>query len=298
MKNRHAILMTGATGFLGSNLLKRLHKDYNVVLLVRKTSDLSRLKNVLKVNSLVYCEEKNIKDIFSSKRIDCVLHCATNYGRKGQSPLAILESNLVLPLKLLQYGSERGLKCFINTDTVLGMNISHYALSKAHFKEWLKVYSNRMSCVNVALEHFYGPGDDETKFVAWVLNSLLTGKCQLDLTAGDQKRELIYIDDVVEAFTSVVKASLNGKSGFTSYEIGTGKPVKIKDFVLLAKQLTGNTKTHLNFGVLPYRDNEVMSYKTDLTEIRKIGWEPRFSLKKGILRTISLNNAHKILPSE
>lgn len=287
MKKRKTVLLTGGTGFLGSKLLQKLiEADYRIILLARRTSNFAKIDGMLDKVTVLFSEDADLGKFFAATKIDCIVHCATNYGRKGQLPLAILESNLILPLKLLQIGAENGVKCFVNTDTVLGMNISHYSLSKAQFKEWLKVYSDRLVCVNMALEHFYGPGDDESKFVTWIIRGLLNKSKSINLTSGDQKREFIYIDDVVDAFLRVIKTSITLKNGYIPYEIGAEKHVKIREFVLLTKSLIKNTSTKLNFGAIPYRKDEILEYKTDLSNIMKLNWRPKVSLITGLKRTI------------
>ncbi|MHB0997488.1 MAG: NAD-dependent epimerase/dehydratase family protein, partial [Elusimicrobiales bacterium] len=170
MSDRKKILLTGGNGFLGSNLLRKLVAlDFQVLITVRDSSDLSRIEDLKGRVRLLPLERTDFSEIFRAEKIGAVVHCATDYGRKQTSPLSILEANLLLPLRLLQLGSENGLPCFINTDTILDKGVSHYSLSKAQFKDWLKLYSDKMACVNVALEHFYGPYDDESKFSAWVI---------------------------------------------------------------------------------------------------------------------------------
>lgn len=284
---KRTILLTGGTGFLGSNILKKVvDLGATVVLLVRGTSKFSRIKNLLSQVELKYIEKTDLEKLFEEYKIDTVIHCATNYGRNHASPISVIESNLLLPLKILQIGADAGLSCFINTDTILDKRVNYYSLSKNQFKDWLGFYSDRMLCVNVALEHFYGPDDDKTKFVSWIIDSMLTPVDVLELTLGKQKRDFIYIDDVVEAFSAIIKASTFKSKGFIPYEIGSGNAVSIRELVIKIKELTGNTATRLKFGALPYRENEVMFSKTDLTNIKALGWAPGVLLDSGLKKTI------------
>jgi nucleoside-diphosphate-sugar epimerase len=281
------ILMTGATGFLGSNLLRRiLAGEQRVIILTRRNSNFSRIDDLLPKVRVCRADKVNFETLFQEEKIDAVLHCATNYGRKVESPYSILEANLMLPLKLLQIGADNGLKCFINTDTILDKRVSYYSLSKAQFRDWLKLYSDRLICGNVALEHFFGPGDDETKFVTLMVRSLLRRSPKIPLTLGEQKRDFIYIDDVVEAFSSILRRLPGKRKGFYPFEIGRGSTISVKDFMLLLKKLTENRSTKLDFGAIPYRENEVMESKVNLAEIRALGWSPTVSLLTGLKRTI------------
>lgn len=283
------MLLTGGTGFLGSNLLRRLvEEDFRIYLLKRATSSLWRINDLVHQVTLLESETTCFEDFFQQHQIDVILHCATNFGRREIEPTEILEANLILPLKLLQIGSNNGVSCFINTDTILDKRVNYYALSKSQLKEWLNVYSDRMTCINVALEHFYGPLDDQTKFVTFIIRCLIQEVASIDLTQGDQKRDFIYIDDVTDAFVRIINHSLELQNGYFSYEIGTNNAVAIRELVTLVKHLVGNTTTALNFGAIPYRENEKMESNVDCSAIKRLGWNPHFSLQDGLRKTIEM----------
>jgi len=283
------ILLTGGTGFLGSNLLHELVlRNMRVILLLRSSSNTGRISSVLDRVIPVNIDAVALDKIFQTEKIDIILHCATNYGRKEVDPISLLEANLILPLKLLQLGRKANISCFINTDTLLDKRISYYSLSKSQFKEWLKVYSSHITCINIALEHFYGPQDDQSKFVTYIIRNILSGVDAIDLTKGDQKRDFIYIDDVVSAFMKIIWHSYSLHGGFINYEIGTTQVISIREFVTMVKNIARNERTELNFGAVPYRENEVMESRVDITEIRKLNWAPRFTLEEGLEKTIAL----------
>jgi nucleoside-diphosphate-sugar epimerase len=283
-----SILLTGATGFLGSHILKNLLGiNYKIIILKRSFSNTFRIENDLNNLKIYNLDEINLEKIFEENEIDIVLHTATQYGRKQESIVDIVESNLMLPLKLLSLSQVYNVKTFINTDTLLDKRISSYALSKKQFRNWLQFYSNNMTCINVSLEHFFGPKDDSTKFVTYIIKSLIEEVEKLDLTAGEQERDFIYIDDVVEAFIVIIQ-NINNQNGFYEYEIGSGVNIKIKDFILKTADILENTTTKLNFGALPYRENEVMKSHVNLTEIYKLGWSPKTNFVDGLYRTIKL----------
>lgn len=210
------------------------------------------------------------------------------------SPLHILECNLFLPLKLFELGGKYGTSCFINTDTILNKRINNYSLSKSQFRDWLIIYSKSLVCINVSLEHFYGPYDDETKFVTYIVRSIISSIDSIDLTFGRQKRDFIYIDDVVDAFVLIVNQSANLGVGYYNFEIGTSRSTEIRQFVTLVKHIANNSHTKLNFGALPYRQDETMDINIDSTEIMKLGWEPKFTIEEGLKKTICLEKVNLI----
>lgn len=132
----------------------------------------------------------------------------------------------------------------------------------------------------------YGPKDDSTKFIPFVIEKMLKNEKQIDLTKGEQKRDFIYVEDVVRAYLTLVKTIDKLDKKYYHIEVGTGKPTTIKDIVLLIKMLT-NSDIKLNFGTLPYRKNELMYSSANIDFIKKLGWEPKVSLEEGLKETIS-----------
>lgn len=283
------ILLTGATGYLGSNILKVLAAGNNskIIVLKRSFSNTFRIKDLTDKVSFYNLDEIDIEKVFLENKIDLILHCATDYGRKDSNPLQIIEANLTLPVKLLELGRKYNAKSFINTDTILDKRINFYSLSKNQFKDWLQNYKNNLVCVNVALEHFYGPGDDKTKFVSYIVDSLINEVEKIDLTKGEQKRDFIYIEDVVSAFLKIINHSINLEKGYYKFELGSEKAITIKEFILAVKKITNNEKTLLNFGGLPYRENEVMDCKADTTEIKKLGWSCAYTVTDGLKKMVT-----------
>jgi nucleoside-diphosphate-sugar epimerase len=283
------VLLTGATGFLGSHILAMLLREgHRVIALTRNASNTHRVAGLLRQCMAIFnIDAGPLATPFETNHIDLIIHCATQYGRKTTDPRELISANLTLPLSLLHHASRHDVTAFINSDTILDMNINAYALSKKQFREWLTFYSNQIQCCNVALEHFYGPKDDQTKFVARIIHDLITEVDAIELTAGHQKRDFVYIDDVVLAFSHIVDTVLQRPKGLHRFEVGTGHTTTIRDFVTLAAQLTHNRRTQLLFGKLPYRDNEIMESHVDTASLRELGWQPQVSLVDGLRTTIA-----------
>jgi len=286
--------VTGATGYLGSNLVKRLLEfDIQIDCLKRSGSDISRLDSVNGCINWIDVEGLDFVKYFEAANIDAIVHCATHYGRREIDPMATIDANLILPLKVLHAACRNNIRVFINTDTILDKRVNHYSLSKSQFLDWLKSYSSQISCFNLALEHFYGPGDDPTKFVTHLIHSLLRKESSLDFTEGFQKRDFIYIDDVIDAFMLIIDQSFKTDKGFFKYEIGSGAPIQIRQFISLVKSICKNDVTSLNFGVVPYRDNEVMLSKVDSRSLISLGWQPKVNLVDGLTKTIEVERYEK-----
>jgi CDP-paratose synthetase len=122
-----------------------------------------------------------------------------------------------------------------------------------------------------------------------VIRELLLGAESIPLTPGAQKRDFVFIDDVVSAFECVVR-HVTGRGGdakgYESFEVGRGEPVAVRDFLLMMRDIAGNMKTKLDFGALPYRPHEIMSVSADISKVQALGWSPSVSLQEGLRRTI------------
>lgn len=281
--------MTGATGYLGSSILNSLFQhsqDLEITILKRSFSNTNRIAHLLNRVHAFNIDKCDLSEIFSRKKFDAIFHFATNYGRGQISSCDIIESNLLLPLRLLELGISNNVGVFLNTDTMLDKNVSGYSLSKRQFREWLQNASTNILALNIALEHFYGPGDDPTKFVSNVLHKLINGEASIPLTFGDQKRDFIFIEDVVSAFAFILKNTDAHSKGYVNYEVGSGTSISIKDFVNQAKEISGNISTILKFGAIAMRPNEPLDVQVNIEKLRALGWKPLWTLHDGLSATI------------
>jgi nucleoside-diphosphate-sugar epimerase len=133
------------------------------------------------------------------------------------------------------------------------------------------------------LEHIYGLKDQKHKFVPFIIDKMLKNE-SIDLTHGTQKRDFIFVDDVIEAYVKIINCNFV-ENTFYEFEIGSGRTTSIRDFVKLARRLCASKST-LNFGALPLSCNEIVESKADISMMNKFGWEPIISLEDGLSRII------------
>lgn len=290
------ILLTGSTGFLGSSLLDRLlQQGEEVVAIVRSTSSRMKIKHRLEA-PLLHLFEIDANDpqhIFDRYEIDTIIHAATEYGR-GATPLySILDANLILPLRLAELGVQSGIKCFINTDSFFNKrgnsysNLLNYSLSKKSLLAWLEKLAGNLKIINVVLEHIYGPGDSDSKFVESTIRKVAIERVsRVALTHGHQQRDFVYLDDVVDAYLKLVAYGRAQEFRFEVFELGTGRATQVRDFVGLIKSLSGSA-TELGFGDIPYRSDEIMCSTADVSMLRKLNWTPTVDVREGVRRIIT-----------
>lgn len=277
------ILITGINGFLGSNLAKRLSEEYNIVGLEYDISNLHRIKDS---NFKVYESGNRMpNEAFTAQKIDVIVHTATCYGRENETLANVAKTNLTLPLNLLEKAIENRCTLFVNADTVLNRFTSVYSLSKCHFQEWLYYFQKEIKVVNIQLEHFYGPGAGASNFISLMINRLINNEPEIELTQGDQLRDFVYIDDVVEAFYTVINRVSFIESPYSSLQVCTGQLISIKELMQLLKKHTTST-SELKFGVLPYRENEIMKSCSDNSALIKCKWQPKHTIEQGVVKTV------------
>ena len=287
------ILLTGATGFLGSYLLKSFIKNgYEVIALKRSASNAYRIEEYLNQIILYDIDKTKLSTIFENHQIEIVVNTVTNYGRKDTKISSILDTNLMFGLKLLEESVNANVKTFINTDTLLDRDINAYALSKAQLVDWMKFLSTKNTkMINVKIEHMYGPLDDENKFIYWLINQLKQNVEKIDLTSGIQNRDFIYIDDIVSAYEIIIK-NIDSFFNYEEFELGSGNSIEVKEFVKqIVKELNVNQTitTKLNFGAVAYRVNENMNMEANITKLQNLGWKPKVSIEDGIKKIIKEN---------
>lgn len=283
------ILLTGVTGFLGSHLAKALlAKGYDIVALKRKSSSLRRIELIASDIAFYDIEALDFSTPFRDHgRIDAVIHTATCYGRHNESVSEIFAANTEFPLRLLDAGSHADIGMFLNTDTIIDKYLNLYSLSKHQLLQWGKFFSMRgqIHFGNVRLEHFYGPDDDDTKFTTYVIKSCLDNIPELKLTPGEQRRDFIYIDDVVAAYLLLLEKQELLTDWFVEWDVGSGHSISIREFVKTVHRITAS-KTHLAFGALPYREGEVMLFEANIAPLKKLGWTCSTSLEEGLRSAI------------
>ncbi|HAW85448.1 MAG TPA: epimerase [Spirochaetaceae bacterium] len=289
------VLLTGATGFLGSNLLSGLlATGYNVVVVKRSHSRIDKIKDCLKATKVYNIDECGIEKPFKDNTIDAVLHVATMYARESTAFYDVVDSNISFGVRLLDLCSDFNVKLFVNTDTfsndgdVTQTYLGSYILSKKQFAEWMFLRKFRYKTINLKLQHMYGPKDETSKFIPWVITQLANAPPFLDFTPGMQKRDFVYVEDVVSAYLKILECFDSLPQAFT-YNVGTGIKTTLKDMIQqirIAASFWITISTEFCFGALCYRAGEKLDVETDISPLRALGWEPLFDIATGLYKTV------------
>ena len=277
------ILVTGASGFLGSQVVRvLLEAGHRVVALSRSATIPSRLHishERLEVKSWDP-QQPQVEGYFSS-----VVHAAASYGRSGETPVQLVEANVLVGLRLVE--SLRG-RCggIVYVGTGLQPTVSAYACSKHQFASWGALIGQEMPMVHLCCEHFYGEGDDSTKFITRVVRACLAHVPRLELTIGTQRRDFIHVTDVARAIQTVIDRGMPSR-GAKEMGVGSGQAVTVRSVVEHIHRQS-RSHTEILFGAVPLRPSEPAECVADIGPLTQLGWMSQTPLEVGLSKLIEV----------
>lgn len=280
------IYITGANGFIGKNLARSLSRKF-IVRGSQRSKFLSESDEPFSVFSTPNFDLV-LNDIINFKP-DVVIHTICCFGRKNETISQIYEVNFQLGIRLLECLSklEKPIN-FINLNTSLPKHMNYYSLSKNQFSEFGRVFTNKLNHIkflNLVVFQAFGPDQDYTKFVNYLLAALVRHKKTISMTSGKQVRDFIYIDDLVEAIEHVLRHILE-INDTRDIHIGSGNGITVRSFAEMAKHIA-NSESELLFGDIADRDDEPPQMIADMTNLSLLGWTQKFDLCQALQETLS-----------
>ena len=301
ISKKNLILLTGATGFLGSHILDKLVKNgYNVAILKRSWSDTWRINHLLSQIKVFNLDLTSLEEIFQSIRPEYIVHLATLYS-KFDSDVdldSMHKANVLFPVELLEVGIKYGLKGFINTGTFFEYDCSQqpvnedspissfnlYAQTKLDFELILKSYAGQININTFRIFSPYGERDNN-KLIPMLIQKALS-KQEIQLSDGMQKLDFIYAVDVANAYMKALKVMfLKEELGsYNIYNLGSGIPTSVREVVSVIEQNLGE---HLNVVWGNPSTIDIPIAYADIFKIKKeLLWTPGYSIHQGIANTI------------
>jgi nucleoside-diphosphate-sugar epimerase len=300
---KYPILITGAAGFVGSNLARYfVSQGIKIHIIIKKNSNLWRLKGVINKIHVHYSDlnnKTNIKRIIKKIKPKTIFHLATNGAYSDQNNLIkIKESIFDSTFNLINECKKYKFNIFVNTGSsseygfkkkkmkesdVLVPN-SYYSAFKSSVSLYCQFESinSNIQIITVRPFHVYGPFERPTRLIPVLIKKMLSNK-KISLVSPKISRDLIHIDDLIRFYVKIAnKKNLIGEI----LNLGSGKRYTIKDIYNSLKKLTGYKKKNL-WNTMKNRAWDQSIWYADMSYVRKkIKWKPRINLKNGLLKTV------------
>jgi CDP-glucose 4,6-dehydratase len=314
-----AVLVTGAYGLLGAWLVRALVESEAQVTVIRRDEVLGSPLLLMGLEPRVnvvhgdICYEGLVARTLAEHEIQDVFHLAaqTIVSVANRAPLSTFDTNIRGTWLLLEacrlHGSERVIVA--SSDKAYGPSAElpyredlplapryPYDVSKAACDLLARSYWHTWT-VPVAvtrLANLYGGGDiNRSRLIPEAISAALGGRAPVVRSDGSPERDFMYVEDAVDAYLRIHSALGRGEAMGEAFNAGGGASRRVLDVVQLICRLTGSeTQPVIQGSGSP--SGEIDRQWVDYSKLRDLtGWEPRFSLRDGLLRTIEWERGNR-----
>lgn len=286
------IFITGATGFIGKHLVKKLIQENNEVTINLYGDEQSPFSNEVKTYCLAKADINNDILYLKQKGFDGIIHLASLYltAHKPEEAVRLISSNVSFSTYILECAAQAHITWFINTGTFWQnyqnadySPVNLYAATKQAFESIAQYYieTEQIRFVTLRLCDTFGPNDTRPKIFNLWERIARTGET-LNMSAGEQLIDISFIDDIINAFTLLTNHLQNNHPEVTTgtiYAVKAEKRYTLKQLAAIYEEAT-NARLNINWGAMPYRQREVMN-PWERGEVVP-NWKPTVSIIDGI----------------
>ena len=292
------ILVLGASGFIGANLLRILLKERNDVFGTSTKLPNWRLDEIDPVHLVSgdLLAQENMNEMFDRLKPKTIFNCVAYGAYSFQDNVDLIyKTNINFTQSLIEACFQRGVDCFINAgssseygddasgpseDKALNSN-SHYAVSKATIANLIYFYGKKrgMRAANLRLYSVFGPYEDSSRLIPKIVVNGLEKKFSA-FTNPQISRDFVYVDDACAAFIDAAYA-LPQKYYGESFNIGSGVKTTIKDIAALSKEIY-QIQGEPEFNYPAHKWDVADWYSNPSKALEILGWKAKFSLREGL----------------
>ena len=302
------ILITGGTGFIGSNLIRKIVSANNEIYSISRNNknywriaDIQDKINMVKADLTNY---NNLKKIIKKINPDIVFHLASHGVSNYEMEFSkIVNTNTMGSYNLFSILTEHKPKKIINVGSVFEYGqLNHkggfsekdcfnpftlYGMSKNFQTNLASYFFNSKDLPVITLRLFtpFGMYEGKNRLVSGMMISMIKNQ-KMVISSAKSTRDFIFIDDVIDAF---VKTSKKKNIEGESFNIGLGKSHSVQEMVNFTNKLS-ESKMKIQIKNAPVQDYDVLGGKgyASITKAKKIlKWSPKNSVEKGLEKTFS-----------
>lgn len=296
------ILITGATGFVGRNLVPELIRDGHKILeLTRKTNLSYDLFGDKTQKYQIKDDHNSLKKVIKQFKPEVCIHLASFLTPEDDSStmFKLIDSNIYFFCRVLDALKDSTLKLFINTGTFAEyykgdnqLNPAYlYAATKSASRIFLDYYSSSQNFKSTTIVPYtvYGEKDSQKKIIDLIYDSIENSEI-IGLTPGEQILDFINVKDVCDFYRLLLSKSESIPHNST-FHLGSGKGISLKGLVKIMEEKT-EKKANIQWGAKEYRDRDVF-YAVANTSLQYHlwKWQPHISLEDGIDNYLKKKNA-------
>lgn len=299
------VLITGGTGFVGANLVRRLLADgHEVHLLVRAEHQPWRIEEIradIALHPVALTDAEAVERLLLTVKPQRVFHLAVHGAYSWQTDAQqIIETNITGTVNLLQAAVKAGVESFVNTgssseygfkdfappeDTFVEPN-SAYAVAKVAGTHFCRLFAKQhdMHIPTLRLYSVYGPYEEPNRLIPKLITHGLAGGFP-PLANPDIARDYVHVDDVVDAYFLAAEPGKTSEAG-PVYNVGTGVQTSLADAVAVAKTVLAIAEEP-EWGSMDNRGWDTTVWVANPEKIkRELGWQPRFDFERGFAETV------------
>jgi nucleoside-diphosphate-sugar epimerase len=295
MWREETVVIDGGTSFIGAAIARRLaEENAKVHLLIRSDSSVARLPSHLSRITTHRCSSAvDAAAVIKQLDVDLLVHSASMFRAEHQfeeiEPMvaANITYGTLLMDALRGSAKPRVLNLGTSWQHYSGSGydpVNLYASTKQAFECIIEFYvkANGFQAITAELGDTYGASDHRRKLLPTLVEAVRSG-VPLDLSPGEQKLDLLHIDDVVNGLMTSARLLVEGRvSGHQRVALSSGHAVTIREVVDMLSSVL-NQPVPVRWGARAYREREVLT--PHFAGEAPPGWVPRFSLKDGLEQT-------------